>query len=57
MDASMPVDGVYVFRIEDAAGEVRIVSGSVVPQEVGLARDPRRLGVAVRRAVAELRCG
>ena len=51
VDASMPVDGVYVFRIEDAAGEVRIVSGSVVPQEVGLARDPRRLGVAVRRAV------
>jgi hypothetical protein len=33
----------------DAAGKVRIVSESVVPQEVGLVRDPRRLGVAVRR--------
>jgi Hint domain len=51
VDASMPVDGVYVFGVGDAVGEVRIVSDSVVPQEVGLARDPRRLGVAVRRIV------
>ena len=44
-------DHVYVFRLPPAPGEVRIVSRAGVPAELGLARDPRRLGVAVRRVM------
>jgi hypothetical protein len=47
------VDGVrtgeiHVFAVNASDG-VRLVSRSAVPQELGLARDPRCLGVAVRR--------
>ncbi len=38
-----------VFILDRRPGEVRLVSHSVVPLELGLARDARELGVAVRR--------
>jgi Domain of unknown function (DUF4347)/Hint domain len=42
----------YVFHLPDCPGSVRIVSRDAVPAELGLARDPRPLGVALRRIVA-----
>ena len=39
---------VHVFRVPASAGSVHIASRSVVPQELGLTRDPRCLGVALR---------
>jgi microcystin-dependent protein len=39
----------WVFPLPAAAKELRLVSRAAVPQELGTARDPRRLGVAVRR--------
>jgi hypothetical protein len=44
-------DGIQVFSLRRRPDAVRIVSRSAVPQELGLARDPRLLGVAVRRVV------
>ncbi len=41
----------YVFRLIAKPRGVRIRSRATVPQELGLARDPRALGVAVRRIV------
>jgi hypothetical protein len=38
-----------VFALRTAPREVRIVSRAVVPAELGLARDARPLGVAIRR--------
>jgi T5SS/PEP-CTERM-associated repeat protein len=49
MDALAPVDGVYVFDLGSMPKKVRIVSRAAVPQELGVARDARCLGVAVRR--------
>jgi Hint domain len=42
---------VYVFALKRRVDAVRIMSRAAVPQELGLARDPRCLGVAVRRVV------
>ena len=42
-------DGRWVFALRTAPREVRIVSRAVVPAELGLARDARPLGVAIRR--------
>ncbi len=39
----------FVFRLPSCPGRVRIRSRKAVPAELGLARDPRLLGVAVRR--------
>ncbi len=39
----------HVFRLAAPPAVVRIVSRSGVPQEIGLARDPRSLGVALRQ--------
>jgi hypothetical protein len=39
----------YVFRLAARFESVRIISRETVPAELGLARDPRTLGVAVRR--------
>jgi hypothetical protein len=39
----------YVFRLPSRPTTMRIRSRSVVPQELGIARDPRSLGVALRR--------
>jgi hypothetical protein len=38
-----------VFQLPQPAGTVRLVSRAAAPQELGLANDPRCLGVAVRR--------
>jgi hypothetical protein len=38
-----------VFRLRAGAAAVRLVSRAASPAELGLARDPRVLGVAVRR--------
>jgi hypothetical protein len=39
----------YVFRLATRPAEIRLVSRTGRPQELGLARDPRPLGVGVRR--------
>jgi hypothetical protein len=39
----------YVFRLPEPPHSVRICSRSGAPQEMGLARDPRLLGVALRQ--------
>jgi hypothetical protein len=41
----------YIFRLAGQPDEVRIVSRASAPQELGAARDPRLLGVSVRRIV------
>jgi hypothetical protein len=41
--------GAYVFRLPPRPSSVRIVSRAAAPAELGLARDPRVLGVALRR--------
>jgi hypothetical protein len=58
-DVHLLVDGVRVdgaragdrcvFRLRAGAAPVRLVSRAAAPAELGLARDPRVLGVAVRR--------
>jgi len=42
---------VHVFRLAGRPGCARVVSRSGVPDELGLARDPRPLGVALRRVL------
>jgi len=41
--------GRYVFSLRKPAREIRIVSRSGSPSELGFARDPRVLGVAIRQ--------
>jgi hypothetical protein len=41
----------YVFRFSMPPRSLRLVSRTGAPQELGLARDPRLLGVAIRRLV------
>jgi autotransporter passenger strand-loop-strand repeat protein len=52
LDATHRQGNVYVFGLTNRPADVRIVSRSTVPQELGLARDPRSLGVALRQIVA-----
>ncbi len=49
VDAAFRTGDVLVFGLTEPGGDVRIVSRAAVPQELGLARDPRPLGVAIRR--------
>jgi hypothetical protein len=42
-------DGVYTFSLPTRPTHVRIASRSGAPDELGLARDPRELGVALRK--------
>jgi hypothetical protein len=51
LDAASIHGDVLVFRLAAAPGSLRIVSRAAAPQELGLARDPRVLGVAVRRLI------
>jgi hypothetical protein len=44
-------DGIYVFRLRSRPRTARLISRAAIPQELGVARDPRMLGVAVRRIV------
>jgi hypothetical protein len=41
--------GVHLFRLSRRSAEIRVVSRAGAPAELGLARDPRLLGVAVRQ--------
>ena len=49
LDATERDGDEVVFTLADRPAEVRIVSRASVPQELGFARDPRCLGVALRR--------
>jgi Hint domain len=49
VDAASGSNVWHVFRLAAPPAVVRIVSRSGVPQEMGLARDPRCLGVALRQ--------
>jgi hypothetical protein len=51
LDAEQQADSAYVFNLPPAARSVRIASRAAAPAELGLARDPRVLGVAVKRIV------
>jgi hypothetical protein len=51
-DAVSISEACAVFHLEAAPASVRIGSRSGAPQEFGLSRDPRPLGVALRRIVA-----
>lgn len=51
VDGRCRSEGIYVFQLPADPGEVRIVSRAGVPAELGLARDPRSLGVAVQRVM------
>ena len=44
-------NGAHVFRLRQVSGEMRVVSRAGVPAELGLARDPRPLGVALQRVM------
>ena len=51
LDAAIRTGNVHVFALPRTRAAVRIVSRAAVPQELGLARDPRCLGIALRRIV------
>ncbi|WP_158928780.1 Hint domain-containing protein [Acidisphaera sp. S103] len=42
-------NGAYIFRLPSAPTSVTVASRSGIPSELGIARDPRPLGVALRR--------
>ena len=58
VDASNRGNTSYCFMVPDRPREVRLVSRAASPQELGLARDPRCLGVAIRQVIARqgVRC-
>jgi hypothetical protein len=56
LDAAEQRQGLYVFKLVGGQGDVRIVSRAAIPQELGLARDPRSLGVALRRVTVRGAC-
>jgi hypothetical protein len=49
VDAGERQGSVYVFRLPPSPRSVAIASREAVPAEFGIARDPRSLGVALRR--------
>ena len=51
LDAEHQANSAYVFGLSANAQVVRIVSRAAAPAELGLARDPRLLGVALRGIV------
>jgi Hint domain len=51
VDGRAQPNGVYVFRVLKPPTSVRIISRAGAPDELGLARDPRRLGAALRRVI------
>jgi hypothetical protein len=51
LDATQRAGGAYVFSLSHQPEAVRIVSRAAVPQELGMGRDPRCLGVALGRVV------
>jgi Hint domain len=51
LDPASVFRNVYTFHVPPRPGEVRIISRAASPAELGLARDPPVLGVAVRRVI------
>jgi hypothetical protein len=51
LDVSRRAGNAWIFTLSDRPASVRIVSRAGVPQELGFARDPRCLGVALRRVM------
>jgi uncharacterized repeat protein (TIGR03803 family) len=51
VDAEHVVRNAYIFSLPAIPSDIRIASRATAPAELGLARDPRPLGVAVRRVV------
>jgi hypothetical protein len=49
VDAEEQQGAVYIFRLPPGPKSVVIASRVAVPSELGIARDPRPLGVALRR--------
>lgn len=49
LDALERTATTYTFNLLNTPSTIRIVSRAAAPQELGLARDPRSLGVALRR--------
>ena len=49
LDAHERMGAMHAFRLPGSAANVRIVSRETVPEEIGLSRDPRSLGVALRQ--------
>jgi hypothetical protein len=49
IDPSESQDGSLVFRLASGVAAVSVVSRAAVPAELGIARDPRLLGVGLRR--------
>ncbi len=52
VDAVSRSEDCYLFRLPSRPGSARLVSRIGVPEELGVARDPRCLGVAVRQVTA-----
>jgi hypothetical protein len=53
IDARERRDGAYIFRLPSAPASVFIASHAAVPSELGTVRDPRSLGVALRRVAIQ----
>jgi hypothetical protein len=51
VDGRLMSDGVYNFRLPDPPKSLRVASRAAAPDTLGLARDPRVLGVALRQVV------
>ncbi len=51
MDGRPRPDGALVFRLPRPANAICVASRAGAPEELGLARDPRLLGVALRRII------
>jgi len=51
LDAEDRVGGAHIFRLSALPSSLNLVSRAAAPAELGLARDPRVLGVAQRRLV------
>jgi ELWxxDGT repeat protein len=51
VDAVSNRDNAFVFRLRTASPEIRIRSRAAIPAEIGVARDPRPLGVALHKVV------
>jgi hypothetical protein len=51
VDGTLRPGGLHMFQLREPPANLRIVSRAGVPQELGTARDPRPLGVAVLRII------
>jgi hypothetical protein len=51
VDAATRTDDVSIFNLAGPPDSLHVVSRAAVPQELGIARDPRLLGVALQRVI------